>query len=156
MKTSIMAGVHLDLWSLGEKVLQSKLSPNKRGVLHLVKWKGYSDSENSWLPASQMKHTPALVQQFHQKNPSAPQPTNLRVLTAHHYHKEGILSQTYASVHDRPKGNTNLQGIPSSSSSNHKYRLVQNRLPRMTCMKGLDNPPLVMKGLAESRSLLKS
>ena len=36
-----------------ESVLQSRLTPNKKGVQYLIKWKGYPSSENSWLPASQ-------------------------------------------------------------------------------------------------------
>ena len=61
-----------------ENILQSRLSPNRRGIQYLVKWKGYPSSENSWLPASQTKHTAELVQQFHSRNPKAPGPTNLR------------------------------------------------------------------------------
>jgi hypothetical protein len=48
-----------------ETVLQSRASPNRKGILYLVKWKGYPYSENSWLTASQMKHAHLLVQQFH-------------------------------------------------------------------------------------------
>ena len=79
-----------------ETVLQSRLTPNKRGIQYLIKWKGYPNSENSWLPASQLKHAQFLVQQFHSTNPHAPHPSNLRVLTAQHNLKEGILSRTYA------------------------------------------------------------
>jgi hypothetical protein len=101
-----------------EKVLQSKLTPNRRGILYLVKWKGYPDSENSWLPALGMKQAQALVKQFHQKNPSAPHSPSIKVLSVQHDLKEGILSQTYALVRDGLKGNANLQGIASSSSCN--------------------------------------
>ena len=65
-----------------ESVLQSKLTPNKKGIQYLVKWKGYPNSENSWLPASQMKHANTLVQQFHNKNSQAPRPINYRMLMA--------------------------------------------------------------------------
>ena len=47
-----------------ESILQSRLSSNKKGVQNLIKWKGYPSSENSWLPASQMKSTSTLVHQF--------------------------------------------------------------------------------------------
>jgi hypothetical protein len=63
-----------------ETILQSRLSPNKRGVQYLVKWKGYPSSENSWLPASQMIHAKNLVQQFHHKNPRAPKTSTIRLL----------------------------------------------------------------------------
>jgi hypothetical protein len=139
-----------------EKVLQSKLMPNKRGILYLAKWKGYPDSENSWLPASGMKQAQALVKQFHQKNPSAPCSPSIKVLSVQHDLKEGILSRTYASVHDGPKGNVNLQGIASSSSCNGVNRPVWDGPPRTMHVKGLDNPTSVMKGPAGSWSLLKS
>ena len=103
-----------------EKVLQSRLSPNKKGILYLIKWKDYPDSENSWLPASQMKHAQLLVHQFHAKNPTAPHPSNLRVLTAQHDLKEGILSQTNATVHDNQRRSTRTQGIVFTSLGAHR------------------------------------
>ncbi len=39
-----------------ENMVDSKLSQNHRGVLYLVKWKGYPSSENSWEPSLGMKH----------------------------------------------------------------------------------------------------
>ena len=44
-----------------ESVLQSRLIPNKKGVQYLIKWKGYPSSENSWLPAPQMKDRKSVV-----------------------------------------------------------------------------------------------
>jgi len=77
-----------------EIVLQSRLTPNRRGVQYLVKWKGYPDSENSWLPASGMKHATDLVRQFHAKNPRSPKPSSIQALQAQQDHKEGILLRT--------------------------------------------------------------
>jgi hypothetical protein len=48
-----------------------------------------------------MKHARLLVQLFHSRNPSAPRPSNLRVLSVQHDLKEGILSRTYTSVSDK-------------------------------------------------------
>ena len=77
-----------------EEVLQSRLTPNRRGVQYLVKWKGYPSSENSWLPASQMKHAAELVAAFHSKNPRAPKAPNIRMLQAQQGPREGIMSRT--------------------------------------------------------------
>ncbi len=77
-----------------EDILQSRPSPNKKGIQYLIKWKGYPSSKNSWLPASQMHHAKALVQQFHSQNPRALKPSNLRLLMAQQPLKEGILSQS--------------------------------------------------------------
>ena len=74
-----------------ETILQSRLSPNRRGIQYLVKWKGYPDSENSWLSATAMKHAQGLVHTFHASHPRAPRPTTLRSLQAQQEHKEGIL-----------------------------------------------------------------
>ena len=48
-----------------EKVLDAKPTPNCWGILYKIKWKGYPDSENEWIPASGMKHASDLVQEFH-------------------------------------------------------------------------------------------
>ena len=121
-----------------EAVLQSKVSPNKKGILYLIKWKGYPHSENSWLPASQMNHACLLVQQFHTKNPQAPKPTSLRVLSAQHSHKEGILSRTCTSVHDGPPRVKEARGIALTSPVKPSKGTGRIRLPRTTHAKTLD------------------
>jgi hypothetical protein len=65
-----------------EAVVNSRLTPNKRGIRYLVKWKNYPDSENQWIPASGMKHTADLVKQFHIRHPNAPKPPVIRLLQA--------------------------------------------------------------------------
>jgi hypothetical protein len=52
-----------------EIILNARPTPNKRGIQYLVKWKGYPDSENSWIPSSGMKHAQNLVQEFHSRHP---------------------------------------------------------------------------------------
>jgi len=94
-----------------EKVLQSRLSPNKKGILYLIKWKGYLDSENSWLPASQMKHAQCLVHQFHAENTTTPRPSSLRVLSAQHDLKKGILSQTSTMVRNNQERSAGELGV---------------------------------------------
>ena len=81
-----------------ETILQSRFSPIHRGIHYLVKWKGYPASENSWLPASQMKHAVELVQQFHHRLPRSPKPSDLRMLQAQQGRKEGILLRTQDSA----------------------------------------------------------
>ena len=58
-----------------ETIVKSRLSPNRRGIQYLVKWKGYPDAENSWIAASGMKHALELTQTFHKKYPRMPGPS---------------------------------------------------------------------------------
>ncbi|OSX57521.1 hypothetical protein POSPLADRAFT_1061757 [Postia placenta MAD-698-R-SB12] len=39
---------------------------------NLVKWKGYDDSHTSWEPARNVANAPALIADFHRKNPNTP------------------------------------------------------------------------------------
>ena len=77
-----------------EEILQSRPTPNRKGIQYLIKWKGYPNSENSWLPATQMKHAAELVKKFHSKFPRAPRPPSIRSLQAQQELREGMLSQT--------------------------------------------------------------
>ena len=61
-----------------ETILNTRPTPNKRGTQYLVKWKGYPDAENSWIPASGMKHAAELVKQFHSCHPRAGTSPNKR------------------------------------------------------------------------------
>jgi transposase InsO family protein len=61
-----------------ETILNMRPTPNRRGTQYLVKWKGYPDSENSWIPASGMQHAKDLVTQFHRRHPHVQTPRQLR------------------------------------------------------------------------------
>jgi transposase InsO family protein len=79
-----------------EQILDSKFTRNGRGVAYLVSWAGYSDSENTWEPARNLKNSQALVDEFHKHNPKKPNPAKLviKLLTEQQQLKEGILSRT--------------------------------------------------------------
>ena len=53
-----------------EQILDSKFTRNH--LYYLVKWKGYSISDNSWEPAQFLKNAPELVKSFHDRYPSKP------------------------------------------------------------------------------------
>jgi transposase InsO family protein len=61
-----------------ETILNARPTPNRRGIQYLVKWKGYPDSENTWIPASGMKHTVDLVHEYHRRHPRAQTSTRTR------------------------------------------------------------------------------
>ncbi|KAF9815633.1 hypothetical protein IEO21_04423 [Rhodonia placenta] len=50
-----------------------------RQLQYLVKWKGYNDSHTSWEPARNVANAPALIANFHRKNPNAPRCLNTAV-----------------------------------------------------------------------------
>ena len=47
-----------------ECILASQQTQNRKSMQYLVKWKGYPDSENSWLLAKELTHAKELLQQF--------------------------------------------------------------------------------------------
>jgi hypothetical protein len=61
-----------------ETILNARPTPNRRGIQYLVKWKGYPDSENTWIPASGMKHAVDLVHEYHRHHPRAQTSTRTR------------------------------------------------------------------------------
>jgi len=48
-----------------ERILTSHPTRNQKSAQYLVKWKGYPDSENSWLPAKELQSACKLLKQFH-------------------------------------------------------------------------------------------
>jgi hypothetical protein len=73
-----------------EEILQERPTRNRKSTQYLVKWKGYLDSENSWLPAKELTHAKDALHKF--KSRHAPK-EGIRVLQAQGGLKEGILSR---------------------------------------------------------------
>jgi hypothetical protein len=71
-----------------EKILQERLTRNKKSTQYLVKWKGYPDSKNSWLPAKELTHAKDLLCKFKSKHASK---EGIQVLQVQGGLKEGIL-----------------------------------------------------------------
>ena len=49
-----------------EKILRSELRGGK--ILYFIKWKGYSDAENTWEPESNLVNCPELLEDFKARN----------------------------------------------------------------------------------------
>ena len=53
-----------------EEIQDAKPTRNRQSTQYLIKWKGYPESENSWLPRSELKHAQELLKEFEQKRTS--------------------------------------------------------------------------------------
>ena len=53
-----------------DTIIDSRIYTGK--LQYLVHWKGYEESERTWEPASNLKNSPEIVEQFHKSHPSAP------------------------------------------------------------------------------------
>ena len=71
-----------------ERILTSRPTRNRKSTQYLVKWKGYPDSENSWLPAKELQSVCELLKQFH--NRQVRLVTTNQALQAQWKPKEGI------------------------------------------------------------------
>jgi len=52
-----------------EEILDTKL--NRGRIQYLVKWKGYDASENKWIKRAEAENIQTLINEFHEKNPTA-------------------------------------------------------------------------------------
>ena len=61
-----------------EYEVEAILDSRKKGryIEYLVKWKGYSDAENSWEPRGNVRHAEEEVENFHKQYPNKPKPTS--------------------------------------------------------------------------------
>ena len=54
-----------------EAIINHRHFGRKRQLQYLIKWKGYSDADNTWESADHV-HAPTLIQTYHRKNPLTP------------------------------------------------------------------------------------
>jgi len=88
-----------------EKILQLRPTRNKRSTEYLVYWKGYTDTDRTWVPAKELTHAKELVQEFLSRQKPK---EGIQVLQAQQKPKEGILSRTESAT-------SYTQRIPSPS-----------------------------------------
>ena len=55
-----------------ESIKDSRYYRNQ--LQYLIHWQGYDVSEDSWEPATHLKHAQELVQEYHTNHPSKPKP----------------------------------------------------------------------------------
>ena len=76
-----------------EKIVDSRLTRNKRGVQYLVKFKGWPSSSNEWINSSLLPNAQEAIEEFHERRPQAVGP-KVRILSVpgEDTPKEGVLS----------------------------------------------------------------
>ena len=87
---------------------------NRKSTQYLVKWKGYPDSENSWLPAKELTYAPELVHDFQNKQTSK---EGIRTLQAQGKPKEGILSRAKPTPPHTPANMRTSPAVPALKPS---------------------------------------
>jgi hypothetical protein len=53
-----------------ELILTSRPTRNQKSTQYLVKWKGYPDSENSWIPTKELTHAQELLKAWNARKAS--------------------------------------------------------------------------------------
>jgi hypothetical protein len=102
-----------------EEILQEHPTRNRKSTQYLVKWKGYLDSENLWLPAKELTHAKDALRKFKSKHASK---EGIRALQAQGDLKEGILSQAMSTP-------SRIQTSPKKPPLNISYSQVVKTNP---------------------------
>ena len=97
-----------------EKILQACPTRNRKSTQYLVKWKGYPDSENSWLPAKELTHAQELVCDFQTKQTSK---EGIRTLQVQGEPKEGILLWAKPAPSQTPANTCTSLAVPALKPS---------------------------------------
>jgi len=74
------------------KVLAACPTRNRKSTQYFIHWKGYTDADNSWIPAGELTHAKELVTEFHAHN-HPKKGIRIQALQAQGGPKEGILSR---------------------------------------------------------------
>jgi len=75
-----------------DKILAACPTRNHKSTQYFVHWKGYTDADNSWIPAGELTHTKELLVEFHART-RPKEGIRIQALQAQGDPKEGILSQ---------------------------------------------------------------
>ena len=75
-----------------DKILAARPTRNCKSTQYFVHWKGYTDANNSWIPAGKLTHTKELLAEFHTKY-CPKEGIHIQALQVQGDPKEGILLQ---------------------------------------------------------------
>jgi len=75
-----------------DKVLAARPTQNCKSTQYFIYWKGYTDADNSWIPAGELTHAKELVAEFYACN-RPKEGIHIQALQVQGGPKEGILSR---------------------------------------------------------------
>jgi len=111
-----------------ERILTSYPTRNRKSTQYLVKWKGYPDSENSWLPAKELQLARELLKQFHDRQVRIV--TTNQALQAQWKPKEGILSQALPTPpYLKRESDVKPPSLPSLPLKPSYSQIVKTKIP---------------------------
>jgi len=111
-----------------ERILTSCPTRNRKSTQYLVKWKGYPNSENSWLPAKELQSARELLKQFHDRQVRLV--TANQALQAQWKPKEGILLWASPTPPYLKRGsNTELPSLPNPPLKPSYSQIVKTKIP---------------------------
>jgi len=93
-----------------DKILAAHPTRNRKSTQYFVHWKGYTNADNSWIPAGELTHAKELLAEFH----------------AHTHPKEGICIQALQAQGD-PKEGILLRAVLAPPSLSYKSATSASR-----------------------------
>ena len=73
-----------------DKILAARPTQNRKSTQYFVHWKGYTNADNSWIPAGELTHAKELIAEFHAQQCSK-EGIRIQALQVQGDPKEGIL-----------------------------------------------------------------
>jgi len=111
-----------------ERILTSHPTRNRKSTQYLVKWKGYPDSENSWLPTKELQSARELLKQFHDRQVRLV--TTNQALQVQWKPKEGILLWASPAPPYLKRGlNVELPSLPNLPLKPSYSQIVKTKIP---------------------------
>jgi hypothetical protein len=132
-----------------EKILAERPTRNRKSTQYLVKWKGYPESDNTWLPAKELTHAQDLLKQF--KNHGK----TIQALQAQRDPKEGILSRAKPASPRKPT--SYAQVLKSLALNQHVTRATgpaRDPIPRSPRDHG--TPHVIKQHVIQSQGLARA
>jgi len=107
-----------------DKILAARPTRNRKSTQYFVHWKGYTDADNSWIPARELTHAKELLAEFHART-HPKEGICIQALQAQGDPKEGILSQAvlatpslnYKPITSASRDHENISHDPTCDSS---------------------------------------